>query len=190
MPNNITNRLRIKGNQEDIKEVLDFIKRDDEENTIDFRKITPVPRWVYGASEDVTGISMQDEIKYGRGNTILDWARNNWGTKWNAYSQPDRRSTEDTIYFETAWNGVPNLIKKIAWIFPSVEIEYSYCDEDFGCNLGRYKFKDTEVIEIYLPKSRSKEAYELGLDIEQCEPSEKHIRFNPNIDNYEYFDED
>lgn len=198
MPNHITNKLVIKGKKEDINKVLDFIKIEKDYNeevngvgTIDFNKITPMPKWVYGSSPDVHEISRADEEKYGEENTSIAWARKNWGTKWNAYGQPDNRNTDNTVYFQTAWNGIPKLIQKLAWIFPNVEIEYSYCDEDFGCNLGRYRFKNTEILEEYLPNSGSKEAYELGLEIEQCKPEEKYIRFNPKIDNYEYFyDED
>ncbi|RXI70517.1 hypothetical protein [Clostridium tetani] len=197
MPNHITNRLVIKGEKEEVNKVLHFIKIEkeyDEEingiGTIDFNKITPMPKWIYGSSPDVHGISTIDEEKYGKENTCIAWARKNWGTKWNAYSQPDDRNTENTIYFQTAWKGIPELIQKIAWIFPNVEIEYSWCDEDFGYNLGRYRFKDTEILEEYLPDGGSKDAYELGLEIEQCKPEEKYMRFNHEIDNYEYFDDE
>ena len=197
MPNHITNKLTIKGEKEQVNKVLDFIKIEkdiDKEfngiGTIDFNKITPMPRWVYGSSPDVMGISIKDEEKYGVGNTSIEWSRDNWGTKWNAYSQGDNRNTENTIYFQTAWNNVAELIRKVAWIFPGIEIEYSYCDEDFGSNLGRYRFADTEILEEYLPEGRSKEAYELALAIEQSTPKEKYIRYNAEIDNYEYFEEE
>ena len=197
MPNHITNKLTIKGEKDQINKVLDFIKIEkdidkeiNEIGTIDFNKITPMPKWVYGSSSDVMGISRENEEKYGKKNTSLEWAVKNWGTKWNAYSQRDSRNTENTIYFQTAWSNVAELIQKIAWIFPNIEIEYSWCDEDFGCNLGRYRFQGAEILEEYLPKSRSKEAYELGLAIEQSTPEEKYIRYNTEIDNYEYFDDE
>ena len=197
MPNHITNKLTIKGEKDQVMKVLYFIKVEkdiDKElngiGTIDFNKITPMPKWVYGSSPDVMGISMKDEEKYGVGNTSIEWARENWGTKWNAYSQGDIRNTENTIYFQTAWNNVAELIRKVAWIFPSIEIEYSYCDEDFGNNLGRYRFADTEILEEYLPEGGSKEAYELALAIEQSTPEEKYIRYNAEIDNYEYFEDE
>lgn len=192
MPNYITNKLKINGNLEDVEEVLDFIKIEDGEvngiGTIDFNKITPMPKWVYGSSPIVHGISKESIDKYGEENTSIFWAQRNWGTKWNAFSQPDRRNTENTIFFETAWKGVPGLIQKIAWIFPNVEVEYSWCDEDFGYNLGKYRFKDTEVLEEFIPKGGSKDAYELGFEIEQCIPEDKHLKFNSKTDNYEYFE--
>lgn len=198
MPNNITNKLTIIGGIKEVKKVLEFIKMEKETDvkisgigTIDFNKITPMPKWVYGSSPDVHGISQEDEEKYGKKNISVEWARKNWGTKWNAYGQPDKRSSFNSIFFETAWNGVAQLIQKLAWIFPNVEIHYSYCDEDFGSNLGRYVFKDTEVIESYLPDSFTKEAYQLGFEIEECNPEDMGLKFNAEIDNYEYtHDED
>jgi hypothetical protein len=197
MPNYITNKLTIKGEKEEINKVLNFIKIEKESNesingigTIDFNKITPMPKWVYGSSPKVEGIGREDEEKYGTQNTSLEWARNNWGTKWNAFSQPDKRNTDNTVYFETAWNGVHKLIQKIAWIFPNVEIEYSWCDEDFGYGLGRYKFKDTKILEEYLPEGGSKEAYDFGFSIKQSTPEEEYLKYNSEIDNYEYFNYD
>ncbi|HEB5000153.1 TPA: hypothetical protein R0E49_000665 [Clostridioides difficile] len=123
--------------------------------------------------------------KYGEENCWYKWNLKNWGTKWNAAEQKDGRNTENTIYFTTAGGSVSTLIQKIAWIFPNVEIEYSWCDEDFGCNLGRYRFKDTEILEEYLPSSCSKQAYDLALDITQ-EIAEAHdLKFNEETNEYE-----
>ncbi|MFD0713209.1 hypothetical protein [Paenibacillus sp. GCM10027626] len=167
MPDHISNKLRIIGTNEQVKEVMEFIKYDSEGiGTIDFNKITPMPRWVYGSSPDVMGISLSDEKKWGRENTSLGWARQHWGTKWNAFSQPDTRNTEDTLYFQTAWNGVPDIIQKIAWIFPNVTLEYSFANEDLGSsNCGIYRFKENEVLEEIHYQSGSKEAYELAFDL-------------------------
>lgn len=193
MPNYITNKLRFVGDEKDVKDILNFIKIDDGEvsgvGTIDFNKITPMPKWIYGNSPDITGISMEDEEKYGQENTSLGWARKNWGTKWNAFGQPDERNTEDTIYFETAWNGIPNLIQKLAWIFPNVIIYYAWCGEDFGCNSGQYIFKGTEILNKFIPKNCSREAYEFAMEMAKTTPEENHLRFNNKTHNYEYIDE-
>lgn len=183
MPNHITNKITVLGTKEQIKEVFEYIKIEEEyegNHTIDFNKITPMPKWVYQAC----GITMEDEQKFGVENTCLGWARKNWGTKWNAYDQPDMRNTDNTVYFSTAWNGVPKLIQKIAWIFPDVEIIYEYCDEDFGNNLGRYKFKDTEILEEYIPQSRTKEAYELAAEITQISPEKYGLKYDEAKQNY------
>lgn len=188
-PNHVTNKLTILGTEVQIYEVLDFIKIErssssDERHgmgTIDFNKITPMPPWVYGSQPNVRGISLQDTEKYGEENTSLEWARKNWGSKWGAYGQPDTRNTENTIYFETTWNGVPDLIHKIAWMFPGVTIEYSYADEDFGQNVAEYHFKDTEVLKEYHPIGGSTEAYTLASNITQHVPD----WFNPTSNSLE-----
>lgn len=185
MPNNISNKLKIIGTSEQINDVMECIKNDEVGYGIDFNKITPMPKWVYGNSPDVTGISAEDERKYGKDNTYISWARKNWGTKWNAYALcPTEKEGE--IYFETAWVGVPELMKKIAWMFPDVEIEYKYADEDLGnSNNGIYRFKGIEVLEEEFP-FQSKESYELGFELVHNGEVPEYFRFNDEINNYEY----
>ena len=191
MPNHVTNKLTILGTKEQVKEVFDFIKIEkSEENpnvygmgTIDFNKITPMPKWVFSGI-----LGREDEEKYGKENCWYDWCCKNWGTKWNAYGQPNKGNTENTICFETAWDGVPDLIQKLAWIFPNVIIEYSYSDEDFGYNVGKYRFRDTETLEEYLPVGGSKEAYELAFEVNGSTPEDYDMVFNKDINNYEYIE--
>ena len=180
MANYITNKLKIVGSKEKIQKVFDFIKieKDFDKDingigTIDFNKITPMPKWVYNKN-----LGFEDELKYGSENCWRDWSIKNWGTKWNAFGQKDKRNTVDTIYFQTAWNGIPNLIRKLAWIFQDIIIEYSYCNEDFGYGVGRYKFKDTEILEEYLPTGGTKEAYELAFEITGESPESMDLMFD------------
>ncbi|UYZ38987.1 hypothetical protein OD350_29305 (plasmid) [Clostridium beijerinckii] len=155
MGNIITNKLLVKGEKEEVNKVLDFIKVEKEDNaecngrgTIDFNKITPMPKWICGSGYDFGGISNKAEEKYGKENTYLGWAQKNWGTRLNASNLPN--SYENIIYFETEWNGVPRLIQKIAWIFPNVEIEYRYYEDGMDeLNISVYIFKDTEVLDKF-----------------------------------------
>jgi hypothetical protein len=190
MSNHISNKLTIIGTDEEVKEVFEFIKIDKEGiGTIDFDKITPMPKWVYGSSEDVIGIRSTDEDKWGAENTSLNWARKNWGTKWGAYSQPDSRNTNNTIFFQTAWNGVPKLIQKIAWIFPNIIVEYSFADEDLGSsNCGIYRFKENEILDEIHYGSCTKEAYELAFDLVECGETPHYYKFNTETNTYEYIE--
>lgn len=189
MPNHITNRLKINGSQKEINEVLEFIKIDKSQcgdeiegiGTIDFNKITPMPKWVHRGN-----LTKEDELKYGAEYCWYEWCCNNWGTKWNAYDQKDIRTKDNVIYFKTAWNNVLDLMQKLARIFPNIEFEYSYCSEDYGCNLGKYVLKDTEVINSYLPQERSKEAFELVFDIECCKPEDIYLEFDAESGTYIY----
>ena len=148
---------------------------------MDFNKITPMPKWVYNK-----GLSKEDEEKYGKDNCWLEWCRKNWGTKWNAikaeksyyFNPPEAK--EDTIFFETAWSGVPELISKLGFIFPTVIIDYYWCDEDFGYNVGHIIIQDTKVIGGTL-EGGSPEAFDLA-----CEISNTTLKDHCYNENYEY----
>jgi hypothetical protein len=44
--------------------------------------------------------------------------------------------SENEIYFETAWAGVPELMSEVVALFPDVKFYYVYADEDRGYNTG------------------------------------------------------
>ena len=69
-----------------------------------------------------------------------DWANDNWGTKWNAYHQPDDGFAEDETEFEfqTAWSHPRGLIETLSARNPSVVFQIEYADEDLGSNCGSY----------------------------------------------------
>lgn len=50
------------------------------------------------------------------------WRLLNWGTKWNTYEY--RQIDDNTIEFQTAWNGIPDMVRLVAEKFPEVTIEY------------------------------------------------------------------
>lgn len=79
-----------------------------------------------------------------------DWrnADGNWGTKWNAYSQPEEGHPENaTSYmFETAWSHPFKLIKMVSKKLPEVTFSIQYADEDTGSNCGVYEIKDGEIL--------------------------------------------
>lgn len=181
MPNYVVNKIKIKGNKEEIDKLLNFIKADDG-FCIDFNKIIPMPKWVYHGN-----LSRKEEEKYGEENCWYEWSIKNWGTKWNAFEADDsyyfklpHTKEENTIFFETAWNGVPKLISKLGFIFPTLTIEYYWYDEDFGSNVGHITIQDTDVKE-YIPKNRSKEAFDLA-----CEISNMTLKEHGYNENYEY----
>lgn len=91
------------------------------------------------------------------------WNRKFWGTKWNSYSH--ETESFGTYIFETAWSGVPILMCNLSKQNPEVEFEYTYADEDTGCNVGRYKFKAGKILESFVPENCSKEAYDLAFEL-------------------------
>jgi hypothetical protein len=94
--------------------------------------------------------------------TWYDWSRKNWGTKWNAL-EPSIVS-ENCIEFDTAWNGVVELMEKLSTVFPESTFEYKYADEDTGCNCGHGTIKNG-VSEMVFPEKFSREAYELAFEL-------------------------
>lgn len=90
------------------------------------------------------------------------WRLLNWGTRWNTYV--DRRLDDNTIEFQTAWNGIPDMVRRVAEKFPEVTIEYKYADEDWSCNVGSFIFHG-EDIEDLSPEDESPEAWELVFEL-------------------------
>jgi hypothetical protein len=124
-------------------------------------------------------------IKYGHA-TWHGWSCENWGTKWNAYGQSDKRNTNDTIYFQTAWNAPIDLIVALSEAFPTVKFQFDYADEDSSSNTGKLKISKGEITEKHQPPSRSIEAYDIYFELH---PEDKE-RFRLVNGTYEYIDED
>lgn len=74
-----------------------------------------------------------------------EWSTNFWGTKWNAcetHVDDDNMS----IYFETAWSPVPELIQKLSAKL-RMPIYMQFSEEQFSAFAGEYVFFDGNVIE-------------------------------------------
>lgn len=123
----------------------------------DFDKIIKHPD-----CDEYNDIPSQEAVR-NHANWWMTWNRNNWGTKWNGYSY---ETIQFGIYtFETAWSGVPRLMQELSRQNPEIEIEYTYADEDTGCNVGKFKFKDGQITSQFLPSNCSKEAYDIAFDL-------------------------
>lgn len=78
-----------------------------------------------------------------------EWNSQNWGTKWNAYAQPDNGWPEDAVSFdfETAWAHPIALIKLMSERCAGVTFRIRYADEDTGSNCGSYRIRGGEVFD-------------------------------------------
>lgn len=94
-----------------------------------------------------------------------DWACENWGTKWNAYHQPDNRDTDNIIHFQTAWSAPTELMGKLSAKFPLVEFVLQYADEDTGCNVGVVTYREGAIVSQNIPQKTSNEAYEMAFEL-------------------------
>lgn len=94
------------------------------------------------------------------------WNVDNWGTKWNAYSQElysDCLPKQVVIRFDTAWAAPHPIIEKMAEGFEG-NILHEWADEDTGNNVGNNYYIKGELV-TGCELSDSKEGYELAFDI-------------------------
>lgn len=105
--------------------------------------------------------------------TWYDWSIKNWGTKWNAYEtyaddivslNYDDDTHEVTMYFQTAWSGVPMLIEKLIYMFPNLYFDYKYADEDMACNCGEGYGNEEQGFYFDVFENNSNEAFECYLE--------------------------
>lgn len=118
--------------------------------------------------------------------TWYEWSVKSWGTKWNAYDQNDKRNTNDTIFFQTAWSSPLPVILELSKQHPDCEIKISYADEDSGSNVGVVTLKNGKAIKVFQPESQSKEAYEIYFELH---PDSKQ-NYKLIGEKYEYVDEE
>lgn len=137
MPNHVTNVIKAP------KHVLDSLKSGDSD--VDFNTVIPMP-------DENDSRFTADRTDYGNGMvgyslggySPLDWARDNWGTKWNAYKIDRVSDTE--VRFQTAWEHPDPVVEALTLKFPEDVFEIQYADEDLGGNLGEFSVKNGIII--------------------------------------------
>lgn len=171
MPNWVTNEVKLHGDEGQIKQLLEQIKKDAFGiGTIDFEKIIPMPDNIF-----LGALGQKEMEQYGKENWY-DWSLANWGTKWNScgYSEgkdyAPKSDETPSIRFDTAWSAPHPILQKLSEMFPDIRIEHEWADEDIGYNCGRHEYYDGERTEEYYPES-DKDRYEfaakvLDLDLE------------------------
>ena len=193
MPNWVSNSLFLNGSEERVKELLAFVKT--EYSDFDFHAITPMPTDLkntrcpmqiisqaeYDEQEKriAEGKLTDDEKKWGVSRCLTqelydkyiaeygacDWYgfnTNNWGTKWNA---SEVYIDGNSVHFNTAWSMPYPIYNKLSLMFPDVEIEVEFMDEDFGHNLGKFSLLNGEEVYAEIPEGGSEEAYIMAFDI-------------------------
>ena len=104
--------------------------------------------------------------------TWYDWRVRHWGTKWNAYGCEDGRFREENrLAFQTAWSAPHPVLEKLAVLFPKVELEHEWADEDIGRNCGRYRYQNGERVEEWFPETE-REAVVFACSVMGAAPEE------------------
>ena len=70
----------------------------------------------------------------------LDFANDQWGTKWNACNQAPCIDV-DVLEFDTAWSCPQPIYKALSAKHPDAEINVRFADEDLGSNCGTLTFR-------------------------------------------------
>lgn len=171
MPNHVTNII------EAPQEVLDFLRptrsttEDDfgRDDACDFGRVIPMPHWSHPmfTAERKVHRNEEGEITFTGysigGYSPMDWARDRWGTKWNAYSVERTSGTE--LRFETAWSHPGPVLLALSRLFPKATIRVRYADEDLGRNFGEYTLTNGEVAALEQPEDYSPDACDLAARI-------------------------
>ena len=97
MPNHVVNELIFRNLDADTERRL-IANLCDADGKVDFQILVPMPVNMWWGS-----VGARHEVAFKR--TALDWRRENWGTKWNAYEQRpiERVGGALIIRFDTAW---------------------------------------------------------------------------------------
>ena len=158
MPNWTSNRIRVEGEEADIRAFLDSVRSQDQ--IFDFNSIIPMPDllkrtasgrctidgkdvtswYVIPGSEDVPQkdrlFTPEEEaaLKDIGYSNWYDWSIVNWGTKWNACHpaiafEGTMPSGQVEITFDTAWDAPIPVFRKIARTFPTLTFEFEWHNE-------------------------------------------------------------
>lgn len=185
MPNHVTNFISIEGDCDDIEVCLqnygtEGIDQWDEPcfSFPDLTKIIPVPDSV---GEAEPGFMTTEE---------RDWRQQNWGTKWNTYNHVEHGDC--CFEFQTAWGSPEKAIIALSKLNPKLTFSVTYADEDVGNNVGKYTYRNGQLLYHYAPVDGSKEAYALAIgilgleeDYLYCEETDNYVLVE-NLEDYDY----
>ena len=162
MPNWVITRIYITGPEDKIKEFEDKAIRLEEEKVFSFDRINkrpeeldntqcppPKPKKIKVKTQTGEELEIEEiadcnnatpemcrdlESRFGH-NNWYDWNNWNWGTKWDCsesiYNQEDK-----ILEFQTAWACPQEILLRMSEMFPDLQFNGSYADEDFGSNAG------------------------------------------------------
>ena len=101
--------------------------------------------------------------KYGA-STWYDWHCTHWGTKWNA-SEPIWYG-DNMVTFDTAWSAPEPIFQKLAELFPDIDIDVDFADEDLGNNCGQITCREGQYEVEYV------NSFEFACDVWGYDPEE------------------
>lgn len=147
MPNWVKNNVSVTGDKVAVNLFADRHFKNGEEGDsgkqFNFETIVPMPEAVFRGP-----IGAEEQKKYGDLNWY-DWSIQNWGTKWNAHdtaidgiTEFSDSTAEFRFTFYTAWSCPEQIYSEIAKIYPNLEFDVEFADEDIGSNCGSLIISD------------------------------------------------
>lgn len=134
MPNWCTNKLYVRGAQEELDKFAERVRGDlnGKDLALSFQTIAPQPE---GLEKEVplfgSALGKREPL-------IVEgwyaWRLQNWGTKWDLADVYTSIGTEEILYeFDTAWSPPTELIKHLLEKYPALRflLEYAECGNDF-----------------------------------------------------------
>lgn len=170
MPNYVINNVTLHGTPERLKKFMDLMTT--AETCFDFNMLIPMPEdlnmtegsisdlaircaearkagktipmepWAELSFEEYADLGdkyIRNKAKYGF-TSWYGWCNYNWGTKWNAVEP--HWENDNTVHFETAWSAPIPIYEKMSQMFPDIEFEVEYADEDLGSNCGTISWSE------------------------------------------------
>lgn len=206
MPNHVANRITFNGDEKQICDMLEKLKMDDVgAGSLDFNKVVPMPENIFRGN-----LGQKERELYGE-NNWYDFSISKWGCKWPSYGYEHLEKGYDnnekspifeqysakqylekfgnSIEFSTAWSAPHPILQKLSEMYPDMEIEHKWADEDFGYNTGEIHYKGGEVTFENVPDGGSKEAYELAADIQGVD-LEENFKLSEDGTTYEYVNDE
>ena len=195
MPNHVTNRLTIIGEETEVAKVLLEIKGSQDDQFIDFNTFAPMPNELRSVTSPTRIISQEDYDKQEERiakNELTDLEKNfgvsrgitkeisaeyqdkfgvdNWYDwsieNWGTkWNAYDQSICDNEIVFCTAWSTSQMAIQLLSIKYPNAKFCIQYADEDFGYNVGEYHVENGVITYIYIPNGGSKEALRMAMDI-------------------------
>lgn len=140
MPNHCHNDLWIRGNTEDVANLLAYIGADKEQPAFDFNTLIPYPEKFKQMDQEMEAVykdaTLLDAYKAKWGTSSdgynsggYDWCHNEWGTKWNAYGVARRDYMGICLSFQTAWAPPAPVILALAKMFPKCSLSLEYLEQ-------------------------------------------------------------
>ena len=141
MPNHVVNEIIFRNVNADRQAAIIALCCN-AEGKVDFDILVPTPRNIWMFSHG----SKHEKL----GGNALDWSRENWGTKWNAYSHKPTEQSDDTLTlrFESAWSPPYGWLMAL---FNTIKRDFDHNFMDEGASRGvsgqwRYPPDDASMI--------------------------------------------